>query len=288
MPAAPLITSTRMYDAAPAARAAWHALLGEGHRRAGLRVAFVEHGWPTPIGELWQRPGLCGAFMCGWPYARALRAGRAYAAVAAVAPAWPAYGDLARYRSEFLVREDTGWTRVEDALGSRYGWMVRDSQSGWNAPRRRLAAIARERGECGERGGRDGGDGGDPRLFQESKGPYGNPRGLLQALRQGEIDLTALDGWYLDLLRAHDPAALAGIRTVGWTDWTPNPLLVSGPDVDPETTSRLSRVLLAMHEDAGGALLLRQAHVARFVAADPKSYEVLLDDEDAGHYPEIR
>jgi ABC-type phosphate/phosphonate transport system substrate-binding protein len=271
--AAPLITSTRMYDVAPAARAAWHALLAEAHRRAGLRVDFVEHGWPTPIGELWEKPGLCGAFMCGWPYAQALRAGRAYAAVAAVVPDWPAYGGHARYRSEFLARTDTGWTQLEDALGSRYGWMVRDSQSGWNAPRRMLAPRASLRGG---------------RLFQESKGPYGNPRGLLRALQDQEIDLTAVDGWYLDLLRTHDPALLAGLRTLAWTDWTPNPLLVSGPDIDPDVSGRLSRALLAMHADAGAAALLRQAHVARFAAVDPDDYAALLHDEDIGHYPEIR
>jgi ABC-type phosphate/phosphonate transport system substrate-binding protein len=272
-PAAALIASTRMYDAAPAARAAWHALLGEAHRRAGLWVDFVEHGWPVPIDDLWRRPGLCGAFMCGWPYAQALRAGRAYAAVAAVVPDWPAYGGHARYRSEFLAREDAGWTRLEDAWDSRYGWMVRDSQSGWNAPRRLLAAYARERGG---------------RLFSESKGPYGNPRGLLRALRDRDIDVTAVDGWYLDLLRAHDPAALDGLRTIGRTAWTPNPLLVCGPDIDPAACSRLSRALLAMHDDTDAAPLLRQAHVAKFVAADPRSYDVLLDDGTMDHYPEIR
>ena len=50
MPDAPLIASTRMYDVAPAARAAWHAVLEAAQRRAGLQVDFVEHGWPTPIG----------------------------------------------------------------------------------------------------------------------------------------------------------------------------------------------------------------------------------------------
>ncbi|AOB33747.1 ABC transporter substrate-binding protein [Bordetella sp. H567] len=272
MPAASLITSTRMYDAAPAARAAWQALLREAHRRAGLRVDFIEHGWPMPIGELWTRPGLCGAFMCGWPYARARRDGHAYTPVAAVVPDWPSYGGQARYRSEFLARADSGWTRLEDGLGNRYGWMVRDSQSGWNAPRRMLAPYARRRGG---------------RLFLESKGPYGNPRGLLRALRDREIDLTAVDGWYLDLLRAHDPVALDGIHTVAWTAWTPNPLLVSGPDVDAGVSARLSQALLAMHQDAAACELLRRAHVARFLPVDPRDYDALLDDGDAADYPDI-
>ncbi|MDQ6216913.1 ABC transporter substrate-binding protein, partial [Achromobacter insolitus] len=113
-----LITSTRMYDVAPGARDAWHALLETAHARAGLRVRFVEHGWPTPIGELWERPGLCGAFMCGWPYIAALQAGRTFAAVAAVVPDWPAYENLPRYRSEFLVRADCTWSSLADAAGS--------------------------------------------------------------------------------------------------------------------------------------------------------------------------
>lgn len=270
-----LIASTRMYDVAPAARAAWHALLHEAHARAGLRVRWIEHGWPTPIGELWDRPGLCPAFMCGWPFVQALRAGGRFVPVAAVVPAWAAYEGLPRYRSEFLVRAATGWQTLDEAAASRYGWMVRDSQSGWNAPRAVLARLARAEGT----------------FFAESKGPYGNPRGLLRALADGEIDLTAVDGWYLDLLREHDPAALAGLRTLAYTPWTPNPLLVASPDVDVETVARLSAALLAMHADPQGARLLREAGVARCLAPDVGSYQSLIDmqaEAESAGYPEIR
>ncbi|MCD0504523.1 phosphate/phosphite/phosphonate ABC transporter substrate-binding protein [Bordetella petrii] len=270
-----LIASTRMYDAAPAARDAWHALLRSAHARAGLEVRFVEHGWPAPIGELWNQPGLCGAFMCGWPFAMALQAGRAYIPIAGVVPDWPAYRGRARYRSEFLVRADSPWRTLADTAGGRYGWMVRDSQSGWNAPR---AVLARRLPAGGSR-------------FSASKGPYGNPRGLLRALTDKEIDLTAVDSWYLDLLRAHDPGALAGLRTLAYTPWTPNPLLVAGPDVDAAVAARLSQALLILHKDPRDATLLRNAHVARFVRPDPVRYSALVDMEQAAlarGYPEIR
>ncbi len=270
-----LITSTRMYDVAPAARAAWHALLQAAQARAGLRVGVIEHAWPTPIGELWERPGLCGAFMCGWPFISAVQSGRAFTALAAVVPDWPAYEGLPRYRSEFLVRADCGWTGLADAAGSRYGWMVRDSQSGWNAPRAVLAGLASPGGT----------------LFAASKGPYGNPRGLLRALAEDEIDLTAIDGWYLDLLREHDPAALAGLRTLAYTPWTPNPLLVAGPDVDPGHAQALSEALLSLHQDPRCAMLLRAAHVARLLPPDPAAYTMLSDmarAADVRGYPEIR
>src|SRR5690606_32975286 len=162
---------------------------------------------------------------CGWPFQVARQRGRHYTPVAAVIPDWPVYEGQPRYRSEFLVRADSKYNALEDAFGSRYGWMVRDSQSGWNAPRAVLAGYA---------------TGPTTTLFAESKGPYGNPRGLLKALQSNEIDLTAIDSSYLDLLREHDPNALHGLRTLAYTPWTPNPLLVSGPDVDPETSARLS------------------------------------------------
>lgn len=271
-----LIASTRMYDVAPAMKAAWRALLAAAHARAGLDVRYIEHAWPDPIGELWERPGLCGAFMCGWPYAAALEAGRAFKAVASVVPDWPAYAGQPRYRSEFLVRADSPWQSLADAAGSRYGWMVRDSQSGWNAPRAALAELAAAAGGA---------------LFAESKGPYGNPRGLLCALAEREIDLTAVDGWYLDLLREHDPGALAGLRTLAFTAWTPNPLLVAGPDVDAAIAGRLSDALLALHHDPACAPLLRNARVARFVRAEPGRYAALADMARAAAargYPEIR
>ncbi len=256
------ITSTRMYDVAPAAKAAWHALLQAAHRAAGLEVEFIEHGWPTPIGELWTRPGLCGAFMCGWPFACALADGRHYTAVASVVPDFPGYEGQARYRSEFLVRADSTWTTLEDARGSRYGWMVRDSQSGWNAPRATLSAL----GSAPARA-----------FFSEVSGPYGNPHGLLRALSEGAFDLTAIDGWYLDLIRAHEPARLSQVRSLAFTPWTPNPLLVAGPDVDPAAVARLKAELLGMHEQPQHAALLRQAHVARFVPADVQAYGTLID-----------
>lgn len=270
-----LIASTRMYDVAPAARAAWHALLRAAHQRAGLQVQFVEHAWPTPIGELWDRPGLCGAFMCGWPYALAVRAGRDYTALAGVVPDWPHYQGQPRYRSEFLVRADSPWRTLADTAGSRYGWMVQDSQSGWNAPRAALAKVAS----------------GDGAWFSDSRGPYGNPRGLLRALAGGEIDLTAVDGWYLDLLRVHDRDALAGLRTLAYTPWTPNPLLVAGPGVDAACAARLAQALLGLQDDPGGAQLLRNARVARFVRPEPGRYAQLIDmahEAEARGYRDIR
>lgn len=256
----PLITSTRLLDVSPTGQRAWHDLLGQVYADLGVEVAFVAHGWPTPIAELWERDNLYGAFMCGWPFVRARLAGRAMQPVASVVPSWPAYEGKARYRSEFVVRADSDWQQLADAFGSRYGWMVEDSQSGWNAPRAVLAgAVTPDRRT----------------LFSASTGPHGNPRRSLAALINNEIDITALDGWYLDLLRAHDPELMSRVRTLAYTPWTPNPLLVASPDIGREQVYALQSRLLSLHENDGYAHLLQAAHVARFVDVDIAAYDEL-------------
>jgi ABC-type phosphate/phosphonate transport system substrate-binding protein len=144
--------------------------------------------------------------MCGWPFSRA---DRAMQPIAAPIPSPARYEGRPRYRSEFLVREPRGWTTIDETFGRRIGWMAVDSQSGFNAPRHFLAAFAR----------------GKP-LYAESRGPYVTPMKTLDALRDDEVDVVALDGFFLDLLRRHDPGRLDGVRTVAETAWTPIPLLV--------------------------------------------------------------
>lgn len=271
-----LITSTRLLDAAPGARAAWHALLAQVYADLGVPVAFVDHGWPTPIGELWSRPGLYGAFMCGWPFVRARLAGRDMQAVAAVVPDWPAYEGQARYRSEFLVRADCAWTELADAFDTRYGWMVEDSQSGWNAPRYVLSRYASADRQA---------------LFAASLGPHGNPRRTLAALIDNAIDITALDGWYLDLLRAHEPELMARVRTLATTPWTPNPLLVASPEIGQEQIYALRSTLLSLHRHDRYADLLKKAHVARFAEVNLPAYDALesmATEAARRHYPAIR
>lgn len=269
------IVSTRMYDVCAPARQAWGDVLAHAFRGSGLLPDSIEHAWPLPLADLWGRPGLGAVFMCGWPFLQAARAGR-IRPLAGVVPAWPAYEGRARYRSEFLVRDDEPWLCLEDSFQSRYGWMVKDSQSGWNAPRAHLSRFAATRGG---------------QLFAQAKGPYGNPAGLIRALKAAEIDITAVDGWYLDLMRAHCPGLLDGIRTLAYTAWTPNPLLVCSPDIEEQACRQLESALWNMHVQEPGNTLLLKANVLRFQEVDVQEYLVLEQMETFaidGGYPSIR
>jgi ABC-type phosphate/phosphonate transport system substrate-binding protein len=247
-----------MYNAVPAAARAWRALFERVFTDAGLDIGFIEHKWPEPIADLWAKEDLCCAFMCGWPFARS----GVMRPIAAPVPSPPRYAGLPRYCSEFLVREASGWTSLEETFGHRFGWMAGDSQSGFNAPRAHLATFATPQ---------------RPRLFSESIGPLGSPMKALEALREERVDVVALDSFFLDLCRHHEPERLAGLRCVATTPWTPIPLLVAAPGVDASVVSCLRERLTSVHEQPEYPPLLAGVLLARFVEPDPQAYAVFED-----------
>lgn len=261
-----------MYNATPEVAAAWRSLFARVHAGLGLPIEVIEHRWPQPIESLWEEKELCGAFMCGWPFARAA----GMQPIAAPVPSPAHYEGLPRYRSEFLARTASGFARLEDAFGHRIGWMARNSHSGFNAPRAHLARYARA-----DRS----------RLFSESIGPLGNPAKALEALENGAIDVVALDGYYLDLVRRHQAAKLGGLRTIAVTDWSPIPLLVASPSIDRDVVDRLREHLVHLHEDPANADLMDVVLVRSFVEIDPSAYarlDRLAREAEASAYPDIR
>ena len=242
-----------MYEAGAEAARAWRALFERVFADAGVEVAFLEHRWPRPLAQLWREEGLLAGFMCGRPFARA---DPAMQAVAAPVPSPPRYRSLPRYCSDFLAREDSGWRTLEDSFGSRFGWMAPDSQSGFHAARDYLVTL-------------------DPRgegVFSESIGPLGNPRGTLDALKKGTVDVVAVDSYYVDLARRHDPVLFEGLRAIGHTPWTPIPLLVAAPGVEGNVVGRVRDVLVRCHEAPGYAGLLQEVLLERFVVPDMRHW----------------
>ena len=195
--------------------------------------------------------------MCGWPF---VRSGGTMQAIAAPVPSPARYEGLPRYCSEFLVREASGWRSLEETFGHRFGWMADNSQSGFNAPRAHLAQFSTPQ---------------RPALYAEVRGPLGTPAKALEALRAGDVDVIALDSFFLDLCRYHEPAKLSGLRCVATTPWTPIPLLVAAPAVDAVIVARLRRHLLGLGSQPSYAPLLAEVLLSRFVLPDLMSYRTL-------------
>jgi ABC-type phosphate/phosphonate transport system substrate-binding protein len=236
-----------MYEVGPSAARAWRDLFEHVFDDAGVDVEFLTHRWPQPIASLWREEGLMSAFMCGRPFAHSQLEMQV---VAAPVPSPPRYESKPRYCSDYLAREGSGWSALQDAFGARFGWMAEDSQSGFHAARSHLKTL-------------------DPRgqdVFSASIGPLGNPRKTLEALAAGEVDVVALDSYYLDLALWHEPRLLEGTQVLGHTPWTPIPLLVAAPGVPAKAVSRVREALLACHEVPRYRSLLSDVLLERFMA----------------------
>ncbi len=242
-----------MYNAGPHAAAAWRALFERIFDESSVNIEIAD-AVSGSIADLWSRADLCCAFMCGWPF---VRGAFEMQVIAAPVPAPARYAAQPRYCSEFLVRESSGWTFLEETFGHRFGWMSADSQSGFNAPRSYLAGLRTVQ---------------RPHLYGEVFGPMGTPASTLDALRAGNVDVVALDAYYLDLSRRHQPEVLAGLRTVATTPWSPIPLLVAAPSIDPLIVETLRARLISLHEAPAYESLLADVLLLRFVVPEMASY----------------
>jgi ABC-type phosphate/phosphonate transport system substrate-binding protein len=253
MPA--LIANARMYAVTPTARAAWRALFEWVSRYSGISLRYVDHAAPAPLEELWARTDLGATFMCGFPFATAaLRP----LLVAGPVPSPPRYGCQPVYCTDFVVRVDSRFARLSDVFGTRIGWTVSHSQSGFNAVRHHLLQYRH---------------GNPERLFAASIGPLVTPRRVIEALLDGTIDVGPLDSYLHDLLRCHEPHTASQLRTIESTVMTPIPPLVASRMTAPDIVERLRRAFVAARGDPVAADILDQLLLAGFVEVADAEYD---------------
>ncbi|MGO4174538.1 phosphate/phosphite/phosphonate ABC transporter substrate-binding protein [Bosea sp. TAF32] len=260
---AKLIACSRMYNVSAGVRVRWDDLFAWLSQEAGVALDIVAHASPAPLAELWERRDMGAVFMCGFPLSRWCEAQRPTILAAPVAEA-PWAGGRPYYASHIVVTED-GPIRSAAQLGTAtWGWTVRDSQSGYHAPRGLLADLLQGK-----------------LLGRSPVGPLLNPSGVVEALRCGRIEAGPIDAYAYELLAMHQPDALAGLRIVATTEPTPCPPLVSSPGVPAEMLSTLRQALLRAHECEDGRGLLRQLGLARFAHPDVADYRILAERADA-------
>ncbi|RAZ88810.1 phosphate ABC transporter substrate-binding protein [Mesorhizobium hawassense] len=263
MSVANLIACSRMYNVTPAARACWDDLFFWLSGQAGVELKIISHPAPAPLSELWARPDMGAVFMCGYPLSLLAENERPTVLAAPVAHAsWA--GGRPCYASHIVVSKDGPVRTAADLPTAIWGWTVRDSQSGYNAPRDFLSGFLPERA---------------PAL--RTVGPLLNPSGVVAALREGRIEVGAMDAYAYTLLSMHEPDAVVGLRIVATTRSLPCPTLVSSRTAPADMVSTLRQALLRAHESEDGRAALRPLAIERFDNPDVASYRVLAEAAEA-------
>jgi len=247
-----MLANARMYSVTPAAAEAWRTVIGWATREAGVPVEFVEHGPPKLLSDLWARDDLGVVQMCGLP--ASLRK-PSPTVLAAPQPRLARYKGQAIYMSDIAVKADSRFSALEDTFGGVAGYTLKDSQSGYFAFRTLLLTKYPNA------------------KYRQIVGGLLNPRGVIQALVSGKIDVGPLDGYVFDLLRAGDPAFASQVRIVAVTDPTPMPPLVATAPLGEIQTKTIREAFTRAHEESSLSVPLETLLVERFVVPDLSVYD---------------
>jgi ABC-type phosphate/phosphonate transport system substrate-binding protein len=247
-----MLANARMYSVTPGSKDAWRAVIGWATREAGLPVQFVEHAPPKLLSDLWARDDLACVQMCGLP--ASLRK-PAPTIIAAPQPSLERYGGRAVYMSDIAVKADSPYHRIEDSFGGVAGYTLKDSQSGYFAFRTLLLTKYPQA------------------HYRRIVGGLLNPRGVIQALANGSIDVGPLDGYVFDLMRAGDPQLASQVRVIASTEPTPMPPLVATASLSESQIHKLQTAFRQAHEEPSLSVPLNTLLIERFVVPELSVYE---------------
>ena len=257
------IANARMYAVTPEVEGHWRTLLGHVTREAGVALEYVPYPAPQPLEVLWRRADVGAVFMCGFPVALQLAP---VIPLAAPIPRAAWAGQRAVYRTDLIVRTDAPFERLEDTFGGRAGWTVSHSQSGFNALRHHLLAY-----RTPER----------PALYREMHGELVTARRVLDAVREGRIDVGPLDAYWHLLIARHAPQLTAGVRVLASTALAPMPAFVAAAAAPAELIERLRAAFVAAATRPWFAPLAQQLLLEGFAAVGAADYAPLLELERA-------
>lgn len=253
MPISPRIACTRMYNVCAEVTALWRELAELASGISDVPLHFSLHPFPEDIEDLWRRPDLGLAFICGRAF---MLHGQKHIPIA-VPLRLPEAAPL--YHTRLLVREDSPLHSLENSLTSRFGWTVSHSHSGNAVVRKHLAAhmVA----------------GREPLWL----GPLHTPSNCLEALLRGDIDVAPLDAYTWELLAVHAPRALEGTRVLSETRSYPMPFLAASPGTDPDICRRLREAMTGLQARREARHLLEGLRLAGFVVPVAAEYAILTE-----------
>lgn len=251
------VANARMYSVTSGAALAWKELFEWLAHESGVDLRVIDHKFPAPLAELWSRPDLGCAFMCGFPYMLARNPPRPVVApipLGAPLPGRPVYA------TRLVVRADSTFRSLEDTFGGRLGYTVEDSHSGYNALRHHLLPYRLQRGA---------------NLYRESIGPLTTPRRVIEAILAGDIDVGPLDSYALDLMLHHEPELAHQIRIVATTDTAPIPFLVASQECPEDVVSSLQAALLKFGDAPACGDIRDRLCLAGFAPVALADYELI-------------
>ncbi len=212
-----------MYDY-PAQHAANDRLwqrIAEGLREQGVCEVPRRLARNLDTATAWSHPGLMFGQICTRPLAL-LHGGLQVLGH----PVYAGTATPGTHRSRFVVRADDAATTLADLRGRRTAINDRGSNTGMALLRDAVAMPGAGR-------------------FFDAIVPTGSHRASARAVQDGDADLASLDEVSVAALARFDPAAVTGLRTIGWSAAAATPAFVTAATT-PDATVGALRITLAV------------------------------------------
>ncbi|MEH0884833.1 PhnD/SsuA/transferrin family substrate-binding protein [Enterobacter sp. UNJFSC 003] len=203
-------------------RAVQHLLVARGVPAGEL----IPGGAEAALLAHWQQPDLILSQTCGYPLVTQLPNVQVVGCFHYTSPGCEGI----HYRSFLVVRDEDKHKTVADFRGRRAVCNSPDSQSGFNALRKRVAPVLLNDYFSGV-------------TFS------GSHRQSLVNVKRGEGDIAAIDCVTFALLQRHEPALLKGLVAIDRTPLTPGLPLITSPTTSPEMLHAIRDALNALVSD---------------------------------------
>jgi phosphonate transport system substrate-binding protein len=165
------------------------------------------------------------------------------------------------YQSFILVPASSTAKSLFDLRGKRFGSADFISTTGWLFP----AMVLMKSGE-------------DPRRFFGENIITGSHDKSIQAVVDGFVDGAAVHGIVYDLMIAEDPSIPHKTKIILKSPPFGIPPIVTHPDMDKDLRNAVLTVLLDMHNDARGKLILEKLQVERYVVPEKGLFDYLRQE----------
>jgi len=217
--------------------------------RSKQAVVLVQRRTYSEINEMLAKGQIDIAFTCTGPYVAGSQA-YGFKAIAT-----PIIRGKPFYQSYLIVHQDSPFQSFPDLKGKTFAFTDPESNTGTLVPRYWLKQL----GQSAET------------FFHSFTYTYSHDNSIL-AVAKKLVDGASVDGHIWEYYRHRDDFYAGKTRVIQTSEPVGSPPLVVSNALDPSIKKSIARVVMSMHEDPQGAVILSELMIDRFVEPKPEWY----------------
>ena len=199
-------------------------------------------------------------WLCGLPYVHKAESALCQMELLAVPlPVGSRYQELPVYFSDVVVHSESPFLAFSDLRGGRWAFNEPRSHSGYNVVRAHLAKLGAYAGYFGT---------------AVESGAHVNS---LRMILERRVDGAAIDSTVLEWAVREQRKISEHLRVIETLGPSPIPPWVISRSVPADLRCAIRALLLAMHRDPFGMMILNQGRIARFIVSDDRDYDPIRE-----------